>query len=392
MNDLENTQNGGALMRKRKDYSKKLITPEMYQDVEHNQMMGPNGWLLFVACNSAIELAGNVKKAYDEFLANHGSDGEVPLLGTPEIPITTVFPDTESCPRFNISVSGSDAYVFQNVHENLSGNTVNENLMQLFQTVWALKEHGANRICVITPYGAYTRQDKPSFMKREPTTAKMIADFLKTCGTRTHIVYHPHTYALYGCYGSSVRYSPLSGLNFFLQIFEKFKGADNAIVVSVDAGGAKFTVNYADKMNLPYAIANKFRSSGEKAEVLGVIGDFEGKKIAIITDDETITGTSILNTVTKLHTDYGIEEIYVGISHLKLKEKYFAKLLEAHEKYGLKELHVTDSIPQVEELLQYSFIKRHSLDRKIASTINHLHYNQSITDIFASSEREHWNQ
>ncbi|MCP4219876.1 MAG: ribose-phosphate pyrophosphokinase [bacterium] len=370
---------------KRGKYSKDIITPEIYHDIG-NLMMGPNGWLLFVACNSGTELALNVKKAYDDFLTCNASDCEVPLLGTAEKQITRVFPDTESCPRFDISVSGSDAYVFQNVQENVSGNTVNENLMQLFQVIWGLREHGARRISVITPYGPYTRQDKPSFMKREPTTAKMLSDFLKACGVRIHIVYHPHTYALYGCYGSSLRFTPLSGLQLFTEIFAKFKGRKDVIAVSVDAGGAKFTINYAERMDIPYAIANKFRYSGDKAEVLGVIGDFTGKDIAVITDDETITGTSIINTVQKLHEDYGIKEIYVGISHLKLKEKYFDKLVEAHEKYGLKELHVTDSIPQQEELLKYDFIKIHPLVKKIASTINHLHYNQSITEIFEGCE------
>ncbi len=354
--------------------------------MEHNLMMGPNGWLLFVACNSGIELAQKIKKEYDCYQKAKGNNVEVPLVGAEGEELTMVFPDTETCPRFDFSISGSDAFVFQNVQENITGNTVNENLMQLFQVIWALKEHGANRITVITPYGPYTRQDKPSFMKREPTTAKMVAEFFKACGVATHIVYHPHTYALYGCYGASVRYSPLSGLHLFEEIFEDKKNHDDTMVVSVDAGGAKFTINFARRMGLNYAIANKFRTSGYKAEILGIIGDLSDKKRAIIIDDETITGTSIINTVKALYTEYGIKENYVGISHFKLKESYFARLIEAHEKYGLKEFHITDSIPQKQEILDLGFIKQHSLTKKLASTINHIHYNQSISEIFGTRQ------
>lgn len=360
----------------------KIITPAIYQERERNTLIGPNGWMLFVACNSAIDLARAVKDKYDSYLEANNSHCRVQLLGTKENPLTRVFPDTETCPRFDISVSGSDVYVFQNIHENISGNTVNENLIQMFQVCFALKEHGAKKITAITPYGAYSRQDKPTFMNREPTTAKMVADFLRVCGVATHIVYHPHTYALYGCYGTSIRYTPLSGLHLFMEIFREMKNKDKTVVVSVDAGAAKFTIHFANKMGLPYAISNKFRSSGEKTEILGLIGDLKDKTIAIVIDDETITGTSIINAVKKLYTDFGIHEIYVGISHLKLKEKYYDSLIEAHEKFGLKELHVTDSIPQDPNILKHDFIVRHTLVEKIASTINHLHYNQSITEIF----------
>lgn len=365
-----------------KDDFKTSANSDIYGEHNRKNLTGPNGWMLLVGCNSAIDLAHSVKKEYDSFLQSKGSDCCVPILGTHEHKLTSVFPDTETCPRLNMSVSGSDAFVFQNIHENLSGNTVNENLMQMFQMCWGLKEHGARKITVITPYGAYSRQDKPTFMNREPTTAKMIADFLRVCGVDTHIVYHPHTYALYGCYGTNIRYTPLSGLHLFMEIFENLKNREDTIVVSVDAGAAKFNIHYASTMGLPYAISNKFRSTGEKAEILGVIGDFKGKSTAIVIDDETITGTSIINAVKKLYVDFGIHNIYVGISHLKLKEKYYDGLIEAHEKYGLKEFHTTNSIPQDAKILKHGFIKQHSLVKKIASTIHQLHHNQSISAIF----------
>ena len=57
-------------------------------------------------------------------------------------------------------------------------------------------------------------------------------------------------------------------------------------------------------------------------------------------------------------------------------------LLEANKNYGLKELHVTDSIPQIAEITQIPFLVTHSLAERFACTINRMHYNQSVSGIF----------
>ncbi len=363
-----------------------FITPEGFDSqIKKRPLSGPNGWLLFVACNSGVDFAESVKKEYETMLKESQSNlQEVPMLGTTTEPITAVFADTETCPRLNQHVAGSDAYVFQSVHEHNTTNTVNENIQQLLQVVRTLRAHRARTITVVTPYCPYSRQDKPSFLAREATLSSLFADQLKISGANIHLTYHPHALSLYGFYEPDMMFVALSGLDLFVDMFSSFKGLSDVVAVSTDAGGAKSTVHFSEAMDIPYAIANKFRPGKDRANLLGIIGDLKNKRVAIITDDETVTGSSIMNATRWLYTNYGVEEIYAGISHLKLKEEYISNILELHEKFGLKELHTTDTIPQIASIRQLDFVKVHPLACRFAATINRLHYNQSVSELYRS--------
>jgi ribose-phosphate pyrophosphokinase len=237
---------------------------------------------------------------------------------------------------------------------------------------------------VVTPYCPYSRQDKPSFLAREATLSSLFADQLKVAGANIHLTYHPHALSLYGLYEPDMMLVSLSGLDLFVDMFSQFKGLSDVVAVSTDAGGAKSTVHFSDTMDIPYAIANKFRPGKDRANLLGIIGDLKNKRVAIITDDETVTGSSISNAVKWLFTNYGVQEIYAGISHLKLREEFIPNIVDLHENFGLKELHTTDTIPQTPSVLRLDFIKVHPLACRFAATINRLHYNQSVSELYRS--------
>lgn len=364
-------------------YSQYFISPEQFDKTKKKPLFGPNGWILFVACNSGIQLAQDVKNEYQRMLKENNSElKEVPLLGTNQNPLTSIFEDSETCPRLSCHVAGSNAYVFQCVHENISGNTVNENIQQLLQVIRTLRAHRAQTITVVTPYAPYSRQDKPTFMQREATHFRLFVDQLKISGADNHLTYHPHALSLYGLYEPDMKVVALSGLDLFIDVFSFLKNQQDTVVVSTDSGGAKFTIHYAEAMNLSHAIGNKFRSKKDETQMIGIIGDMENKEKAIITDDETVTGSSFLNVVKALHHKYGIKEIYAAITHMKIRKHHINKLIEAHQQHGLVQLHVTDSIPPLEEIKQLDFVSIHSLAQRFASTINRLHYNQSVSEVF----------
>lgn len=370
-------------------YNKNFITPEKYSDlVKKSELNGPNGWLLFVSCNSGIDFAHAVKDEYEKMLKESGSKlASIPMIGSKEDPITRVFSDSETCPRLPRHVAGSNVYVFQSAQENISGNSVNENIQQLLQVVRTLRSHRAQHITVVTPYCPYSRQDKPTYMKRESALSSLIADQLRIAGADIHLTYHPHTLSLYGFYEPDIQFVALSGLDLFVEIFKDKRDKDNVVAVSTDAGGAKFIIHYAEAMGVAYAIANKYRRGKDESSLLGVIGDLENKKVAIIADDETVTGSSIINTAETLHKKYKIDEIYVAVSHLKIKKEFIPKFIKAHKEYGLKELHFTNTIPQIPEVFELDFAKQHSLAEMFAATINRLHYNQSVSSIFSNFKK-----
>lgn len=365
---------------------KKFITPEEWNamKLDLKWLSGPSGWLLFVACNSGVELAKRVKSEYENLLVeNHSQLKEIPFFYENEDGelMTKVFEDTETRPRLPDHVAGSNVFIFQALDHLIDGASVNENTMQLYQMIRTLKVHGAKTITAVTPYSAYARQDKPSFLEREATLARLHADLTIASGVDQVVVYHPHTESIRGYYEPHARFVPLNGMDLFIKIFNKFKGLENVATVSTDAGGAKFTMYHASAMEISHAITNKFRRKEEEAELLGVIGDLEGKKIAIITDDESVTFGSVLGACQGLY-EKGITEIYAAISHNKIIPLGLERLHEAHTKYGLKEFHTTNSYPFPDEVAQLDFVHVHSLEKRFARTINRLHYNQSVSGLF----------
>jgi len=313
----------------------------------------------------------------------------IPLLndvaawnGSTDRKLTKRAADTETLTRLPSHIAGSNAYVFQSVHELTSGNVVNDNLLQLMQMVRTLKVHGAKNVTAVMPYHAYARQDKPSFMMREATLAKLTADLLIASGVDNVMTYHPHSECLGGFYEPHARFTGLNGLDLFIGIAESFKGLEDVSCVSTDAGGAKFALHFARALDVDYAIANKYKPSDRKAEMLGIIGNLEGKRIALIGDDETVTVTSLSNAAKELHGQYGIQEIHFLISHNKVRPEYVHRLQEAHDQFGLRTMHVTDTVPQLPAMLELPFVTVHSLAERFARTINRLHYNQSTSELF----------
>lgn len=363
-----------------------FITPQRWDQLRKAKMHGPNGWLLFAALPPALDFATNVKREYESFLARkHSKVLEVPMLSGANLPIC--HPDGETCPRLDLSVAGANVYLFQNVHDQrLGARTPNDNFATLLQTSWTLKDHGAQTVTVVTPYSPYARQDGPTFRKRESPLTAWVASNLAHNGAACHLIYHPHSYSIHGCYGPDmgIRLVALSGMDLFLDAFQSFHNDSTAIVVSTDTGGAKFSAHLAEAMGISYAVADKQRR-GKNTSSIGVIGKFKGKNTAIITDDETATGGTLCSVVKVMH-ERGLSS-HVAISHVKLNEEAVARFKEANERYGLLFLHVTDTVPQSPGLLNLPFVNLHPLAGPFARVINHLHYGQSVSDLSAYQKK-----
>lgn len=359
------------------DYSPYLVVDADRVDAI---LRGPNGPLLFVACNSGIEMASSIKGSYEAMLRARRSDSPtIPLLGTADFPVTRAFADGETCPRLGRHVAGSDTFVFQCVHERQSGRTPNENLQQMLQVVTTLNAHRAARITVVVPYAPYSRQEKPTYLKREASLARLFMDQLSVAGADGIVTYHAHTLSLAGLCQPALSFVALSGLDLFADVFQHLHARPDVVVVSTDEGGAKQAVHFARKIGVAYAIGSKLRS-GSQTQHLGLIGDLAGKKVALILDDETVTAGSLVNVARALH-GAGVEEIRAAVSHAKLVDAAIPLLVDAHERLGLRSLHVTDSIPQTQPLLGLPFLKVHSIADRLAITINRLHHNRSVSEV-----------
>jgi len=193
------------------------------------------------------------------------------------------------------------------------------------------------------------------------------------------VVWAPHDNRVHGYYGRTT-VNMLQGITLFKNYYKEKRGQSNLIGVAPDAGAAEFMIPFCRDMNLNTAVTAKYRPEPEKAAITDIMGDFEGMQEAIVLDDMINTGGTVEAVVKKLYKDYGIEKIWLGVSHFLGSSQAQERILELHESYGLEELIITDSVPATQEFLELNFVTTHSLAEPFAQAIYCIHHDLSLTN------------
>lgn len=268
------------------------------------------------------------------------------------------------------NVRNADVFVFQP-----STVPVNEGFMELLIIIDAIKHASANRITAVMPYFPYARSDK----KDEPRisiTARLCADLLETAGADRILTMDLHSPQIQGF--CRIPTDQLIALPILCDYFAGKSGdlENNYVVVSADAGGVKTTAGYASRLKLPLAIIDKRRhGDNDKAVVLNIVGDVEGKK-AIIFDDEISTGGTLVQAAEEL-LNFGATEVSAGIVHPVLVGDAMERLANSK----LKELVITNSLPVPPEK-QLDIIKILSVGPLFAKAIASIHNGESVSALF----------
>ncbi len=335
------------------------------------------GRLLIASCRSGAPLASQVVKRYEEGTGAGNGAGYGGVLYLPDIDKS--FSDTETSVGLNIDVNGFDVFLFQALYDPTSNRSVDQNYAAFLMSVRTLKEWGAAHVTGVLPYLAYARQDKPTTGRREPTTAKLMADFTTEAGAERLITFHPHLPQIRGFYGR-IPVNILDSMPLWIEAFARFEGREDVVAVAPDAGASKFVTYFARSLNLHSAIAAKFRPKPEEAVIAEVIGDLEHKRCAIIIDDMISSGGTVYQLARKLIEDHGIDEIYVGAAHNLCMEKARERLLELYEQGYLRAVITTDSIPQSQSFRDLPFVQVRSLSEKFYRAIRNIHHNRSLEE------------
>jgi ribose-phosphate pyrophosphokinase len=359
-----------------------FYTPKRLAQEQAHMMDPSRGPLLLASCSSCTYLAEKVVQKYEEHLTAEGSSKKVLHL----FDIDRHFSNGETVVRLDHHVNDYDVFLFQSLFQPGGGLSINENYMSFLISARAVRESGAKYITGVLPYLAYARQDKPTAFKREPVTAKLMADLAINAGIDRLIVWAPHCGQLRGFYGPSP-VDFLDPLTIFVEEFADLRGRSDVIAVAPDVGASKFATHFGRAMDINVAIASKYRPEAGQVVISEVIGDFNGKKVAVILDDMISSGGSIYELAKKLANEKGIEEMYIGVSHNEGVGQAIPYLIELHEKYRLKKLLVTNSIPQSPGFLALPFVKVICLSDSLARTINRIHYGKSVSEVFTMQTR-----
>jgi ribose-phosphate pyrophosphokinase len=283
------------------------------------------------------------------------------------------FANGEIFVRFDESVRGCDAFVLQSHPAPL-----NQWLMEQLIMIDALKRGSAKRITAILPFYPYARQDK-KHRGREPISARLVADLLKTAGANRILTVDLHTDQIQGFFDGPVDHMRAQKL-LTGYIADNYSNHD-MVVVSPDSGRVRVAEKWADSLGgVPLAFIHKTRDPLVPNQVVSnrVVGDVKGKT-CVLTDDMIDTGGTIAGAVNLLKKD-GAGDVIIAATHGVLSEPASQRLAEC----GACEVIVTNTLP-IEEAKQFPQLTVLSIAPLLANTIRAVFDNGSVTSLFDGS-------
>jgi ribose-phosphate pyrophosphokinase len=210
-------------------------------------------------------------------------------------------------------------------------------LMQLFMIIYKCKEDGASNICVVSPYLAYTRQDKV-FVDGEIITVNLVTKILASLGTTKLITVDSHSPDVLNCSFETIDLTAIPSLSAYVK---KNMTINNPIVVSPDEGGIERAKKFARLINANILSLVKTRDRFTGDVSISLSEDLPLKKrTALIVDDMISTGTSVIKAIELLKKN-NVGDVYVICTHALLLDDAKEKLLKA----GIKGILSTNSIP-----------------------------------------------
>lgn len=239
------------------------------------------------------------------------------------------FKDGEIRAKIGETVRGAEVFIIQPLNYPSA-----EYIMELLILIDAMKRASAKEVCAVIPYYAYARQDRKT-QPRDAIAAKLLANVIAAAGADRVVTLDLHAGQIQGFFDIPV--DNLRGMPIMAEYLLQ-KRLEDVIVVSPDVGGVVRSRELADRLHCQLAIVDKRRPAPNRAEVMNIIGEVEGKT-AVLIDDMIDTGGTIVNAAKALLAK-GAVAVYACGTHAVFSDPAM-DLLQASP---LKEIIVTDSI------------------------------------------------
>ncbi len=280
------------------------------------------------------------------------------------------FANGEIFVRYKESVRGSDAFVIQSC-----GAGINTWVMETLIMIDALKRASAKRITVVLPFYPYARQDK-KHRGREPISARLMADLLKTAGAHRLMCVDLHTDQIQGFFDGPVDHLMAAPLlsDYVLAHY----GSERLTVVSPDSGRVRTAERWADRLGgTPLAFIHKTRDPLKPNEVVAnrVVGDVAGRT-CIIVDDMIDTGGTIASAAAEVLAA-GAATVVVAATHGVLSDPAAERLSAC----GVSEVVLTNTLPIPPEH-RFGCLTVLSIAPILARAIHEVFEDGSVTSLF----------
>jgi ribose-phosphate pyrophosphokinase len=259
------------------------------------------------------------------------------------------FPDGEVSIELYEPVRGKEVFLVQP-----TSPPVDPHLVELLGLTDACRRAAASRVTAVIPYFGYSRADK-RVCRREPVTARMVADLLQAVGIRHVVTLDLHTEQIEGFFTI-----PVDSLTAVPVLCDALKSElpANSVVVAPDAGRVRMATEYAHRLGIPVVILHKRRTSGTETEVIQLVGDVQGRSCLIV-DDMISTGGTIAGSIQALLAAGALSDIWIAATHGLFVDDARARLMldpvrgiwvtdsVAPDRHAWPQLHVVSVAPLI---------------------------------------------
>jgi ribose-phosphate pyrophosphokinase len=283
------------------------------------------------------------------------------------------FANGEIYVRYQESARGADCFLIQS-----HTAPINKWIMEQLIMIDALKRASAASITVIIPSYGYARQDK-KHKGREPISARLVADLLKTAGADRILTVDLHTDQIQGFFDGPVDHLTA------LPVLADYVGAkvdrSKLTVVSPDAGRVRVADRWCDRLDAPLAIVHKRRDKdvANQVTVHEVVGEVEGR-VCVLVDDMIDTGGTICAAAEALFA-HGAEDVIVTATHGILSGPAADRLKNSK----VSEFVLTNTLPTPGEL-ELDKITVLSIAPTIARAVHEVFEDGSVTSLFEEQQ------
>lgn len=277
------------------------------------------------------------------------------------------FADGEIWVKFEENIRAKDVFVIQSTQGPA------ENILELVLIVDAAVRASANSVTAVIPYFGYARQDRKD-TPRVPISARVMVDMFTAAGTDRIVTMDLHSTQIQGF--ANIPFDHLYSRMVLLdEIKDLGLNPENSVVLSPDVGSARMSQAYARYLGMHFALIDKRRYAPNKAEVMHLIGELDGKDVLII-DDMIDTAGTIVNAADAAK-DNGASSVTAVATHALLS----GPAVECVHDSAISKLIVTDTvmIPKAKELNKMKIV---TVSNIFADAIYRIHEGESVSSLF----------
>ena len=227
--------------------------------------------------------------------------------------------------KFEENIRGTDVFIIQPT------NSPGDNIIELALIIDAAVRASAKTVTAVIPYFGYGRQDRKD-NPRVPISSRVMVDMVTATGANRIITMDLHSTQIQGfatipfdhLYSRMVLLDAIKSLGFI---------PENSVVLSPDVGSARMSQAYAKRLGMHFALIDKRRYAPNKAEIVHLIGELNGKDVLIIDDMIDTAGTTVnaanaakengANTVTAVAT----HALFSGPAIERIKNSAIGKII-----------------------------------------------------------------